>query len=112
MNLPFPQMPLDRVLIQPVKPKNQMSKERVLYLPDTAEKKLNLALVMGVGSGCKFAQVGALVVYGKYAGQPIEMNQETYIIVREEEILAFWSGHNVEELVAAEAGDDATVIRS
>ena len=46
--------------------------------------------VLAKGSGCKLAalQVGARVVFGKYAGARITYEEKPVIIVREGEILA------------------------
>jgi chaperonin GroES len=67
-----------------------------LYIPDTAGARPNRGTVLAVGPGRVSkrggrkpldVQVGDEVMFGEYAGHPLEVMGETYLILREDEIL-------------------------
>lgn len=62
-----------------------------LIIPDTAKEKPQKGEIVAVGPGkdgnLMSVQVGDTVLYGKYAGQPIDYFGEEYLIMREDEIL-------------------------
>ena len=79
----------DRVVIKPA-----AAEERTkggIIIPDTAKEKPQMGEVVAVGPGKEgnlmHVQVGDKVLYGKYAGQDLTMEGETYLIVREDDIL-------------------------
>ncbi len=89
----------DRVLVKRVEEQEQ----RVggIIIPDTAKEKPQLAKVIAVGTGRVNdegktlpldVKVGDHVLIGKYAGTEIKLENEEYLIVREDEILGVAEG--------------------
>src|SRR3954453_24054263 len=68
-----------------------------LYIPDTAKEKPQQGEVMAVGPG-KLSEegkridmelkVGDKVLYGKYSGTEVTVDNEKYLILRESDVLA------------------------
>jgi chaperonin GroES len=88
----------DRVLVRRLE-KEEIAKGGII-IPDTAKEKPQEGEVMAVGAG-KIEQgkrvsldvkVGDRILFGKYIGNDIEIDDQEYLIVREEEILAKLSG--------------------
>ena len=85
----------DRVLVKPIE-KEEMTKSGI-YLPDTAKEKPQEGEVIAVGPG-KMSEdgkrialdikVGDTVIYAKYGGTEIKIDDEELIILRESDILA------------------------
>ncbi len=84
----------DRVLIEVVE--EDVQKQGVLYIPDSAKEKPQQGKVVAVGNG-KYengslvkmeVKEGDLVLYGKYAGTEVKQDGKEYLIVRESDILA------------------------
>ena len=85
----------DRVLVKPIE-KEEMTKSGI-YLPDTAKEKPQEGEVLAVGPG-KISddgkriemdlKVGDVVIYAKYGGTEIKIDDEELIILRESDILA------------------------
>ena len=80
----------DRVLIQP-----NPAEERTaagLIIPDTAKEKPLAGKVVAVGPGTSEVKMevkeGDEVLYGKYAGTEVTVEGETYLIMRQSDILA------------------------
>ncbi len=68
-----------------------------IIMPDTAKKKQESAEVVAVGSGKKDkngqlipvpVQVGDVVLMDKYSGQEVTIEDEEYVIVRSDDIIA------------------------
>jgi chaperonin GroES len=85
----------DRVVIRPTK-KEEMTKGGIV-LPDTAKEKPQEGEVVAVGPGklseegnriAMEVKVGDRVIYAKYAGTEIKVDDEELIISRESDILA------------------------
>ena len=80
----------DRVLIKPA-PAEEKTIGGII-IPDTAKEKPFKGEVMAVGRGTKdeemVLKVGDIVLYGKYSGTEIEVENEKYLIVRQSEVLA------------------------
>jgi chaperonin GroES len=80
----------DRVLVKPA----QAEEKTVggIIIPDSAKEKPLKGEVMAAGSGTKdeemVVKTGDAVLYGKYAGTEIEWEGETYLIMRQSDILA------------------------
>jgi chaperonin GroES len=74
----------DRVVIKPVE-REEKTKSGIV-LPDTAKEKPQEGLVEAVGNG-RF-KVGDRVVYAKYAGSEIKLDETEYLILSEKDILA------------------------
>jgi chaperonin GroES len=84
----------DRVLIRPLEETESM--RGGLYIPDTAKEKPQQGEVLALGPG-RFedgkrvpmeVQVGQTVLYGKYTGSELTLNDEQLLFVSESEILA------------------------
>ena len=85
----------DRVLVKPIE-KEEMTKSGI-YLPDTAKEKPQEGKVLAVGPGkmtddgkrmVMDLKVGDTVIYAKYGGTEIKIDEEELIILRESDILA------------------------
>lgn len=85
----------DRVVIKPSK-REEVSRGGIV-LPDTAREKPQEGEVLAVGpgrttdDGKKIAmdvKVGDIVVYARYAGAELKIDEEELVVVREGDILA------------------------
>lgn len=85
----------DRLVIRPIE-KEDVTKGGI-YLPDTAREKPQEGKVLAVGPGrlsedgkriAMDVKVGDIVVYTKYGGTEIKIDDEELIILRESDILA------------------------
>ncbi|MCQ2147702.1 MAG: co-chaperone GroES [Bacteroidales bacterium] len=80
----------DRVLIEPKEAETKTASG--LFIPDTAKEKPQQGTVLAAGPGKKDepmeVQVGDTVLYGKYAGTEITVDDKKYLIVRQSDILA------------------------
>ena len=63
-----------------------------IYIPDTAKEKPQQGKVIAVGPGKKDepmeVKVGDEVLYGKYAGTEVTVEDKKYLIVKQSDILA------------------------
>ena len=84
----------DRVLIRRIEPKEKA--KGGIIIPDTAKEKPMEGKVISVGAGkvddkgkriALEVKVGNKVLFGKYAGTEIKIDNEEHIILREDEIL-------------------------
>lgn len=85
----------DRVLVKPVEEDEQV--KGGIIIPDTAKEKPQRGEIVAVGdgkvddSGNRIAlsvTVGDTVLYGKYSGTEVNLNDEDYLIMPEGDILA------------------------
>jgi chaperonin GroES len=83
----------DRVVIKRAEEKEQMVGG--LYIPDTAKEKPQQGEVIAVGDGRILEdgtrvpldlKVGDQVLFGKYSGTEVKIDDEEYLIVRESDI--------------------------
>lgn len=78
----------DRVIVKP----NESIKvtDSGFELPEESIDRPQEGIAVAVGDKCTDVKEGSKVTYGKYAGQvlPIEGDENTYLIMREGEILA------------------------
>jgi chaperonin GroES len=88
----------DRVLVRRLEEKE--TAKGGIIIPDTAKEKPHEGEVMAVGAG-KIekgkrvpldVKVGDRILFGKYTGNDILVEDQEYLILREEEILAKVSG--------------------
>jgi len=80
----------DRVLIEPVEEAEQKTAGGII-IPDTAKEKPRMGVIKAVGTEealQKIVKVGDKVLYGKYSGDEIEIDNKKYLIVKKEDILA------------------------
>src|SRR6266853_190120 len=88
----------DRVLVRRLEEKE--SAKGGIIIPDTAKEKPQEGEVMAVGAGKMEkgsripldVKVGDRILFGKYTGSEIKIDDQEYLILREEEILAKVSG--------------------
>ncbi len=85
----------DRILLRRIEDKEEI--KGGIIIPDTAKEKPMEGEVISVGPGKIMedgkrspmdVEAGDRVLFGKYAGTEIKLDDEEYIIMREEEILA------------------------
>jgi chaperonin GroES len=85
----------DRVLVKPIE-KEEKTKSGI-YLPDTAKEKPQEGEVLAVGPGkmsddgkriAMDLKVGDIVIYAKYGGTEVKIDDEELILLRESDILA------------------------
>lgn len=58
-----------------------------LYVPDVAKEKPQKGTVEAVGSEVKELKVGDVVLFEKYSGAKIKIQDIEYLIIKEEDIL-------------------------
>lgn len=85
----------DRVVVKPASPDEKV--QGGIIIPDTAKEKPQKGEIVAVGPG-KISEtgekipmsvkVGNTVLYGKYSGTEVTIDNEEYLIVRESDILA------------------------
>ncbi|MFH1651897.1 MAG: co-chaperone GroES [Chloroflexota bacterium] len=85
----------DRVVVKPIE-KEEKTKSGI-YLPDTAKEKPQEGKVVAVGPGRVTdegkriepdVKTGDIVIYAKYGGTEVKVNDEELVILRESDILA------------------------
>src|SRR5687767_13362146 len=85
----------DRVVVRPLEEAEQM--RGGLYIPDTAKEKPQQGEIIAVGPGRVSdsgerikpeVKAGDKVLYGKYSGTEVTVEAETYLILREADVLA------------------------
>jgi len=84
----------DRILVKRVEEKEAV--KGGIIIPDTAKEKPQEGKVIAVGHGKKNedgkvipldVKEGDLILFGKYSGAEIKMDNQEYLILREEEVL-------------------------
>jgi chaperonin GroES len=84
----------DRLAIRPLDETEEM--RGGLYIPDTAKEKPIQGEIIAVGPGRlekgqrvpMELKVGDRVVYGKYTGSPVELDDEEIILIKESDVFA------------------------
>jgi chaperonin GroES len=84
----------DRVVVKAIEDAEQM--RGGLYIPDTAKEKPQQGEVVAVGPGRvedgkrvdMELKVGDKVLYGKYSGTEVTLDDQQYLILRESDVLA------------------------
>jgi len=89
MNTPIKPL-ADRVVA--VREKAQAKTSSGLYLPDNAKEKPVIAKVVAVGPNTKSLKVGDRIVYKEYSTTDLKINDDEYLIVKEEDVLATIAG--------------------
>lgn len=84
----------DRVVIKQLEPEEE--KKGSIIIPDTAKEKPQEGKVIATGNGEILengqrreleVKVGDRVLYGKYSGTEVKLDNEEYLILRESDIL-------------------------
>lgn len=80
----------DRVVIEPKEAETKTASG--LYIPDTAKEKPQQGKVVAAGPGKKDEpmelKVGDVVLYGKYSGTEVTVDDKTYLIMKQSDVLA------------------------
>ena len=85
----------DRVLVEPCEADDKTTGG--IILPDSAKEKPQRGVVVAAGPGKLLDSgnrgemsvgIGDEVFYGKYAGTEVEFGTDTYVVIRENDILA------------------------
>src|SRR5947209_16832891 len=84
----------DRVAIRPMEETETM--KGGLYIPDTAKEKPIQGEILAVGPGRREKgevipmelKVGDRVIYGKYSGTQVELDNEEIILIKEADVIA------------------------
>lgn len=88
----------DRVVVKP-EPEEQKTRSGIV-LPDTAKEKPQEGTVVAIGSGRILdngqkvpleVNIGDKIIYSKYGGTEVKIDEEEYIILSERDILAIRS---------------------
>jgi chaperonin GroES len=89
----------DRILIKRLEEKEAV--KGGIIIPDTAKEKPQEGEVVAVGHGKKTedgkvialdVKAGDRILFGKYSGAEIKMDNQEYLILREEEVLGIIEG--------------------
>jgi chaperonin GroES len=84
----------DRIVVKRIETQEQ--KIGGLYIPDSAKEKPQEGEVVAVGKGKRLedgkvipldVQVGDRILFGKYSGSDIKLDNEELLIMREDEVL-------------------------
>ena len=84
----------DRIVVKRIEEQEQM--RGGLYIPDSAKEKPQEGEVVSVGKGKRLedgsvapldVQVGDRILFGKYSGSDIKLDNDEYLIMREDEVL-------------------------
>jgi len=85
----------DRILLEPIDADDRTAGG--IILPDSAKEKPQCGTVVAAGPGKLLdtgkrgepgVKIGERVYYGKYSGTEIDFGMSTYVVVRENDILA------------------------
>ncbi len=83
----------DRVIVSPIEPKEEI--RGGIIIPDSAKEKPMQGKVIAVGEGAvnkdgkrnpMDVKAGDIVLYGKYSGTEVKLNDEKYLIMHQEDI--------------------------
>lgn len=80
----------DRVLVEAKEAETKTASG--LFIPDTAKEKPQQGVVIAVGNGKKDEPMelkeGDEILFGKYAGQEVNCDGKTYLIMRQSDVVA------------------------
>ena len=84
----------DRVVLKSLE--QEETTKSGIVLPGTAKEKPQMAEIIAVGPGgvvegkeiTMYVKVGDKVIYSKYAGTEVKLDDEEYVVVRQSDILA------------------------
>jgi chaperonin GroES len=88
----------DRIVIKRIEEKETI--KGGIIIPDSAKEKPQEGEVMAVGKGKREkgelipldVKVGDRILFGKYSGTEIKLDNEEYLIIREDEVLGVIEG--------------------
>jgi len=88
----------DRVIVR--REEEETKSAGGIYIPDSATEKPSEGEVLAVGKGkisdngdliAMNVSVGDKVIFGKYAGSEVKVDGETYLIMKEDDILGVYA---------------------
>ncbi len=62
-----------------------------IYVPDSAKEKPQRGIVQGIGKKVESVKVGDQVLFDKYSGSKLRIDDEECLILKEEDILGIFS---------------------
>jgi chaperonin GroES len=74
-----------RVLVNPEKGADRTPGG--LYIPENGKEKPQIAKVIAIGPDAKHVAVGDRILFGKYTGEKVVVEEEDMIVLQEEDIL-------------------------
>lgn len=74
-----------RILVKPLPPEEFT--ESGLFIPASAQAPQNIGVVAAIGPDVKAITTGDRVVYGRYAGTAVELEDVEYVVLKEEDVL-------------------------
>ncbi len=86
----------DRILVRRMEEEGEVKKGGII-IPDTAKEKPQEGEVVAVGEGRRLesgerqpmdVKVGDRILFGKYSGTDVNIGDDEYLILREEDVLA------------------------
>lgn len=89
----------DRVIVERIE--EEAKTAGGIYLPDSAKEKPVRGKILAVGKGKSLdsgevrplqVKVGDNVLFGKYAGTEVKLNDKDYLVMREEDIMGVIEG--------------------
>ncbi len=63
-----------------------------IYVPDSAKEKPQRGMVRAVGKDVKNLKVGDQVLFDKYSGSKLRVDDEDCLILKEEDVLGVFTG--------------------
>ncbi|MFQ5929697.1 MAG: co-chaperone GroES [Acidobacteriota bacterium] len=90
----------DRILVKRIDPEEEEVRGGIV-IPDTAKEKPQEGEVVAVGEGKVLdsgqkvkmsVKEGDRILFGKYAGTEVKLDDEEYLIMREDEVLGVLAG--------------------
>lgn len=98
----------DRIIVKRVEKARQTASG--IVIPDTAAEKPEQGEVLAVGPGRRLndgsiavpqLKVGDVVLFGKYGGQTVKLDDQEYLVLREDDVLGVIEGASDARLKAA-----------
>jgi chaperonin GroES len=74
----------DRILVK--RQEEKETRKGGIIIPDSAKEKPQEGKVIAVGNG-KVTDEGKKILFGKYSGSEVTLDNEEYLILREEDVL-------------------------
>jgi len=98
----------DRILVKRIESKEEVMKGGIV-IPDTAKEKPQEGEVIAVGKGKIHegkvieldVKTGDRILFGKYAGTEVKIDDQEYLILREDEVLGVIVGAGKKQTVKA-----------
>lgn len=76
----------DKLLIEPIVAPDKT--EAGIIIPESAKDRPNQARVMAVGPKVENINEGELILFGKYAGTTFVLDEQSYLLIREQDVIA------------------------